>query len=193
MYVSSIKSTFILHKNSSQLYLVIHILLHTLTQAIMHTYVTLEPQASDCEPGTFACAYARQAIIMAWNVTNLTLQGEGTIDGAGQDWWACAHDLSASPCSGHARPHLLDVFLSSNIRMYDLNIQNSPDWTLHFSGVSDLHVRNVNVVNPSNAPNSDGIDLDCVSGALVEDSYVVFERKAREYSYHIPHILRISL
>ena len=159
----------------------------------MHTYVTLEPQGSDCEPGTFACAYARQAIIMAWNVTNLTLRGEGTIDGAGQNWWACAHDLSASPCSGHARPHLLDVFLSSNIRMYDLNIQNSPDWTLHFSGVSDLHVRNVNVVNPSNAPNSDGIDLDCVSGALVEDSYVVFERKAREYFYHIPHILRISL
>ena len=55
--------------------------------------------------------------------------------------------------------------------MYDLNIRNSPDWTLHFSGVSDLHVRNVNVKNPSNAPNSDGIDLDCVSGAVVEDSY----------------------
>ena len=32
-------------KCSSPLYLVIHILLHTLTQAIMHTYVTLEPQA----------------------------------------------------------------------------------------------------------------------------------------------------
>ena len=33
-----------MHKYSSCLYLVFHILLHTLTQAIMHTYVTLEPQ-----------------------------------------------------------------------------------------------------------------------------------------------------
>ena len=36
-----------MHNYSSPLYLVIHILLHTLTQAIMHTYVTLEPQTDE--------------------------------------------------------------------------------------------------------------------------------------------------
>jgi len=127
--------------------------------------------ASDCDPGTFACAFARQAIIMAWNVTNLTLAGTGTIDGNGKDWWSCSHNLTALPCGGHGRPHLLDVFLSRNIQMYDLNVRNSPDWTLHFSGVESLHVRNVNVQNPVNAPNSDGIDLDCVKSALIENSY----------------------
>ena len=35
-----------MYKCSSPPYLVIRILLHTLTQAIMHTYVTLEPQDS---------------------------------------------------------------------------------------------------------------------------------------------------
>ena len=41
-HISSIKSKFILH--SIPLCLFIHLLFHTLNQAIMHTYVTLEPQ-----------------------------------------------------------------------------------------------------------------------------------------------------
>ena len=45
---SDIHTTY-MHKYSSPLYLVIHILLHTLTQAIMHTYVTLEPQVDQYE------------------------------------------------------------------------------------------------------------------------------------------------
>ena len=36
-----------MYKCSSSLYLVISILLHTLTQAIMHTYITLEPQGEE--------------------------------------------------------------------------------------------------------------------------------------------------
>ena len=48
-HISSTKSIFILtymHKCSSPLYIVFHILLYILTQAIMHTYLTHEPQAS---------------------------------------------------------------------------------------------------------------------------------------------------
>ena len=46
-HISSTKSIFILtymHKCSSPLYIVFHILLYILTQAIMHTYLTHEPQ-----------------------------------------------------------------------------------------------------------------------------------------------------
>ena len=42
-YKIDIHTTY-MYKCSSPLYLVIRILLHTLTQAIMHTYITLEPQ-----------------------------------------------------------------------------------------------------------------------------------------------------
>ena len=37
--------------------------------------------------------------------------------------------------------------------------------------MTNLHVENVHVQNPGHAPNSDGIDLDCVQNAVVKNSY----------------------
>lgn len=66
---------------------------------------------------------------------------------------------------------MLFVSNASRVRLLDLSFSNSPEWSLHFSSVADLHVARVRITNPpTGAPNSDGIDLDCVQGALVEDS-----------------------
>ena len=126
---------------------------------------------SDCTPGSDTCRLMHQALVFAWNATNISLGGGGTIDGHGQPWWDCANKLSAPPCNGHGRPHLLMLSNISTVTITDLTFRNSPDWTLHFSSVDDLHVARVLVQNPKrDAPNSDGIDLDCVQRALVEDS-----------------------
>ena len=137
---------------------------------------TLWPQfghGSDCVPGTAACARMHQAFVLAWQVVNLTLTGSGTIDaGATKDtWWKCANDLTQPPCSGHSRPHLLGVYNASGVSTSGLTFKNSPDWTLHFSSVDNLRVKGVTVQNPHDAPNADGIDLDCVVDAVVEDSF----------------------
>ena len=126
---------------------------------------------SDCTPGTEQCRLMHQALIFAWNATNISMSGGGTIDARGQPWWACAARLDKPPCSGHARPHLLMLSNSTRVHVSDVSFRNSPDWSLHFSSVRDLHITRVHVQNPPrNAPNSDGIDLDCVQNALVEDS-----------------------
>ena len=127
---------------------------------------------SDCTPGDEDCRLMHQALIFSWNSTNITLSGGGTVDGNGASWWqGCAGDLSKPPCSGHARPHLVFISSASNIRLLDLTFRNSPDWSLHMSSVSNLRVKNVKVLAPAlHAPNTDGIDLDCVQDAIVEDS-----------------------
>ena len=127
---------------------------------------------SDCEPGTEQCRLMHQALIFAWNRTNISLSGRGFIDGQGQDWWKCADNLDDHPCSGYARPHLLFMSNISRVKISDVVFKNSPDWTLHFSSVRDLHVTRVHVKNPTYARNSDGIDLDCVERAVVEDSII---------------------
>ena len=58
-----------------------------------------------------------------------------------------------------------------DVAVKDISVKNSPDWTLHFASVTNLHVNNVHVHNPQGAPNSDGIDLDCVQNAVIENSF----------------------
>ena len=121
---------------------------------------------SDCTPGTEQCRLMHQALIFAWRATNITLSGHGTVDARGQPWWDCARDLSKPPCSGHGRPHLLMLSNVTGVKVADLHFQNSPDWTLHFSSVKTLRMARVYVTNPKrDAPNSDGIDLDCVQAS----------------------------
>lgn len=126
---------------------------------------------SDCTPGDESCRLMHQAFVFAWNEKNITITGGGTIDAQGQPWWDCADDLSKAPCNGYGRPHLMMLSSVTGVELVGFSVKNSPDWTLHMASVTDLHVDRVSVNNPSNAPNSDGIDLDCVWNALVENSY----------------------
>eukprot|EP00051_Salpingoeca_urceolata_P020689 m.313611 g.313611 ORF g.313611 m.313611 type:complete len:427 (-) comp19664_c0_seq11:3147-4427(-) len=128
---------------------------------------------SDCEPGTESCRLMHQAFVFAWSASNITVGGGGTIDARGGDagWWDCAHDLAKSPCKGYGRPHLMMISNVTDVEVRDLHIKNSPDWTLHFSSVTRLWVHHVNVTNPHNAPNSDGIDVDSTQNAVIEDCY----------------------
>ena len=45
----------------------------------------------------------------------------------------------------------------------------SPDWTLHFSSSTNVHVHHLNVHNPLE-PNADGIEIDSSQNVLVEVS-----------------------
>jgi polygalacturonase len=126
---------------------------------------------SDCDPGTEACRLMHQALLFAWNAQNVTIRGGGAVDcnSSLHGWWGCAQNLSAPPCSGHARPHCVMMANSTDVEVSALTVRNSPDWTLHFAGVRRLRVRRVNVSNPPHAPNADGIDVDGCSDVVVED------------------------
>lgn len=108
--------------------------------------------ASDCDPTKNNCWYMHQPFIFSWCTHDILLGGNGIIDAQGQAWWDCAHALDHPPCSGAGRPHLLMLSNVTDVEMRDLHIQNSPDWTLHFSTVTNLWVHNVTVKNPSSTP-----------------------------------------
>ena len=119
---------------------------------------------------------AHQALVFAWQANNITLTGGGTIDGNANSktWWHCdSHDYPVSnpPCNGFSRPRIIEIFEARDVVIKDLTVQNSPNWNIHFSTVTNLHVHGISVIDPGDSPNTDGIDLDCVTNALVEDCY----------------------
>lgn len=104
----------------------------------------------------------------------IVVDGTGTIDGAGAFWWGCAgaskRGAIAAPCSGLSRPPLLRLS-GRDVRVDSIRLINSPSWTLHLANASGL-VRKVRIENPADAPNTDGIDVDCSQQVVVEDCFI---------------------
>ncbi|CAN1239493.1 Probable polygalacturonase [Linum grandiflorum] len=78
----------------------------------------------------------------------------GTIDGQGKMWW----DLWWNRTLEHTRGHLIELMNSHNILISNLTLRNSPFWTVHPVYCSNVVIRDMTILAPLNAPNTDGID-----------------------------------
>jgi hypothetical protein len=65
---------------------------------------------------------------------------------------------------------LIEFLYSSHIAIYDIQLTNSPFWTVHPYDCHHVHVRNVHIHNPRHSPNTDGFDPDSSRHVLIEDS-----------------------
>ncbi|KAI3989384.1 hypothetical protein MKX01_001553 [Papaver californicum] len=62
---------------------------------------------------------------------------------------------------------------SSDIRLPNITLQNSPFWTLHPYDCKNVFVTNVTMLAPVvGAPNTDGIDPDSCENMVIEDCYI---------------------
>jgi polygalacturonase len=110
--------------------------------------------------------YARyQALIMTVpGSQRVTLTGGGTIDGGGAFWWDLLHTKELK----HGRPHLVELYNSSDVTVSHLTLQNSAFWTLHPVYARGVHIHDLTITAPADSPNTDGIDPDSSSDVLIE-------------------------
>ena len=94
------------------------------------------------------------------------IMGYGTIDGQGSVWWG-----------SDPRPRLIYVgdpatlASSDNFTLYKITLQNSPQFNVYAIS-NGLTVWGVKIMNPGNAPNTDGIDPSGSSNITIRDSYI---------------------
>ncbi|HHU73063.1 MAG TPA: glycoside hydrolase family 28 protein [Clostridiales bacterium] len=94
-------------------------------------------------------------IITGVGVENVLLYGEGTINGraAQGDWWE-----NAKIMRGAFRPRLLFLNRCNQITIQGLKFENSPAWNIHPYFSNQLTFLDLNIENPKDSPNTDGID-----------------------------------
>lgn len=94
-------------------------------------------------------------IICGVNVNNVTLYGEGIINGnaSRDDWWNQPKIMR-----GAFRPRLFFINKCDNVSLQGLTLKNSPAWTIHPFFSNDLKFYNLFINNPSDSPNTDGLD-----------------------------------
>ena len=93
-------------------------------------------------------------LIYADKVSNVVIDGSGTIDGRGR-----AFEKLSWNDEGITRPHLLRFIQSSDITIRDVTLRNSGCWMQHYLACDRLTIDGIRVFNRNNY-NNDALDLD---------------------------------
>lgn len=94
-------------------------------------------------------------IITGIDVENVLIYGEGVVNGCGskENWWK-----NPKAMMGAFRPRMFFINHCKEITLQGVKFCNSPSWTLHPYFSDDLRFYNLIIENPSDSPNTDGLD-----------------------------------
>jgi polygalacturonase len=106
------------------------------------------------------------ALINATDLTGVTMEGAGTIDGSGEEWVELARQArlqenGAAPTAPRlGRPRLICFQNCRKARIANLKLNNQAVWGLHILYCTGMVVENLTIRAAHNIPSSDGIDVD---------------------------------
>jgi polygalacturonase len=106
------------------------------------------------------------SLIHGDNLHNVTITGQGTINGQGPLWWARIHQLN------YTRPHLVEIMRTTDLTITEVTLHNSPMWTVHFIYSKRVLITNIKIINPVPSPNTDGIDPDSSTDVIIANNYI---------------------
>lgn len=93
------------------------------------------------------------------DLTDVTIAGNGIIDGSGERWWVPAEEARRkTPGYTLPRPRLIVLTRVRNLVVRDLTLQNSPTFHLVPTECEDVVITNVTFLAPAGSANTDAID-----------------------------------
>ncbi|HVN21695.1 MAG TPA: glycosyl hydrolase family 28 protein [Dongiaceae bacterium] len=136
------------------------------------------------------------ALIVAENVKNIAIVGEGRIDGngraftdngvphffpffetaatrQGEAYTARVREGREGPVRMRERPGNLILLLHSDgITLRDFHVLDSPNWSIHVACSNHVWVNGLDVRNSLLVPNSDAMDISGSSNVIIANSYL---------------------
>ena len=109
---------------------------------------------------------APDALIWAGDAEDVTITGEGTVDGQGEDWWEAVRAGRLQH-----RPRLVSFQKCMRVRVEGVRLTRSPAWTIHPWRCRGVTIRDVTIFNPP-SPNTDGIDPESCSDVIIRDCLI---------------------
>ncbi|KAG2708211.1 hypothetical protein I3760_05G182100 [Carya illinoinensis] len=98
---------------------------------------------------------------------NFTIQGSGTVDGQGSNWWS---STSAASQSKHIKA--LRFYSSYDVNVRDIKIIDSPQCHLKFDSSGGVKISNITISSPADSPNTDGIHLQNTQDVQIQHSNI---------------------
>lgn len=111
-------------------------------------------------------------LLGASGAKNLTITGAGTIDGQGAPWWAVINAEKAAGKALSPRPGLVSIDDAANVKITGITLKNAPNVHITLKKVTTAAVDKITISSPSDAPNTDGIDVWSSSDIAVTGSTI---------------------
>ncbi|GAA0175600.1 hypothetical protein LIER_28740 [Lithospermum erythrorhizon] len=97
-------------------------------------------------------------------VQNFIIQGSGTVDGQGSNWWKysqtdCSKQNKQTKTIPSMKPTAMRFYSSNNVTVRGIKIINSPLCHLKFDDSQGVKINNITILAPENSLNTDGIHL----------------------------------
>lgn len=107
-------------------------------------------------------------IVTGINVKNVRIYGEGTIDGCAskENWWNNPKVKNIA-----FRPRQIYLNNCENVTVSGITVKNSPSWNLHPYFSKDLKFIDLQILNPADSPNTDGLDPESCDNVLILGVY----------------------
>ncbi|MGV3589365.1 MAG: glycoside hydrolase family 28 protein, partial [Adhaeribacter sp.] len=135
-------------------------------------------------------------LFYAYKAENITIRGQGTIDGQGKKWWDFAEgesrksndskwqkefhrlnqnilrpDLPGVIERGFLRPPFIQPMHCKNVLIEGITIINSPFWTVNPNFCENVTVTGVTINNPP-SPNTDGINPESCNNVHISNCHI---------------------
>ncbi len=114
--------------------------------------------------------------IGAWHEENITISGEGTIDGQGRE---VMYDDGADGGFHEAplmikgfRPRMMLLEDVKNLTVKNVTLLDAAFWTLHMAGCSQVRINHIQILNNTRGANNDGIDPDCCQDVVISNCII---------------------
>ena len=117
-----------------------------------------------------AVGHVHSPCLYAHGERDVSITGLGTIDGGGPVWWEIFRDRREQ--LAHPRPTLIGLHDCERVTIRDVFLRNSPAWTVHPALCEDVSITGVRIANPSDSPNTDGIDPESCRNVRISDCHI---------------------
>lgn len=151
---------------SGTLILKSHVNLHLSSGATLLGSTDLDDyQATTPEFLTYAeVNYTDYSLLYAEKAENISVSGEGTIDGQGEE-----EPFQLPGASNRVkRPFMIRMIQCKDVNIRNVTMINSPMWVQYYAACDDLNIHNITVHSTVNA-NNDGIDIDGCHNVRISD------------------------
>jgi len=127
------------------------------------------PDMAEYPKVVFARHPTVQPLVGSVNAEQITINGEGTIDGNGHIWWDYVRGVPNAGVLGTDHPRPMGVVFdhSNHIKMEGVTVQNAGFWQIVPYYADHLVFRNIRILAPR-SPNTDAIDPFSSSNIVID-------------------------